>query len=297
MRVAAPPYNPGMPMPTAVVSDSNVSLPPNVVRGLPLFLAPLQVRIGEQVYADGVDITPAEFYTLLRSSGDPPTTAAPSPGAFLDAIRRAGDAADEIICITLSAELSATYSAAKEAVRLARAQLPHLSVSLVDSRSAGAAQGLIALDAARLAASGASAGDVLARVERRIGNTHFIGYLSTLYYLWRGGRVPRLFMWMGSMLQMKPILQLSAGRIGMVERPRTEAKALARLTAMAAERTAGRPVRAAVTHAAEPERAAMLAEQLRSRLCIEELFITEFTPAIGAHTGPGLVGCAFHVTD
>ena len=284
-------------MSTAVVSDSNVSLPADITRGLPLFFAPLEVRVGGRVYADGVDIAPAEFYELLRTSAELPTTAAPSPGAFLDAIRRAGGVADEVICITLSTELSAAHSAAEEAVRLAGTQLPRLRVSLVDSRSAGAAQGLIALDAARLAASGASASDVLARTEQRVGDTHFIGYLNTLYYLWRGGRVPRLFMWMGSVLNLKPILQLSAGRIGMVERPRTEAKALARLTAIAAERTGGRPTRAAVMHAAEPEKAEMLAEQLQARLQIKELFITEFTPAIGAHTGPGLVGCAFHTLD
>lgn len=284
-------------MSTAVVSDSNVSLPADVTRGLPLFFAPLEVRIGGRVYADGVDIAPADFYELLRSSPELPTTAAPSPGAFLDAIRQAGEAADEVVCLTLSADLSAAHSAAAEAVRLAETQLPHLRVSLVDSRSAGAAQGLIALDAARLAASGASTSDVLARVERRIGDTHFIGYLDTLYYLWRGGRVPRLFMWMGSILKMKPILQLSAGRIGMVERPRTDAKALARLAAIAAERTGGHLTRAAVMHASEPGKAEMLAERLRSHLRIEELFITEFTPAIGAHTGPGLVGCAFHPAD
>lgn len=284
-------------MSTAVVSDSNVSLPADITRGLPLFFAPLEVRIGGRIYSDGVDIAPAEFYELLRSSAELPTTAAPSPGAFLDAIRRAGEAADEVVCVTLSAELSAAHSAAEEAVRLAATQLPHLRVALVDSRSAGAAQGLIALDAARLAASGASTNDVLARMERRIGDTQFIGYLDTLYYLWRGGRVPRLFMWMGSLLKIKPVLQLSAGRIGMVERPRTEAKALARLTAIAAERTAGCPTRAAVMHAAEPGKAETLAEHLRAQLQIEELFITEFTPAIGAHTGPGLVGCAFHPVD
>ena len=284
-------------MATAIVSDSSVSLPADITRGLPLFLAPLEVRIDGRVYADGVDIAPAEFYTRLKSSTELPTTAAPPPGAFLDAIRRAGKGADEVVCMTISSELSAAHSAAAEAVRLAEAQLPHLSVTLVDSRSAGAAQGLIALDAARSAASGASMSDVLARMERRIGDTHFIGYLNTLYYLWRGGRVPRLFMWMGSVLNLKPVLQLSAGRIGLVERPRTEAKALARLTAIAAERTAGHPTRAAVMHAMEPEKGAMLAEQLRARLHIEELFITEFTPAIGAHTGPGLVGCAFHPVD
>ena len=284
-------------MATAVVSDSNVSLPPDVTRGLPLFLAPMEVRVGGRVYADGVDIAPAEFYALLESGDETPTTAAPSPGAFLDAIRRAGEAAGEIVCVTLSADLSAAHVAAEEAVRLATAQLPRLRVTLVDSRSAGAAQGLIALDAARLAASGASTNDVLARVERRIADTHFVGCLDTLYYLWRSGRVPRLVMWMGSALKLKPVLRLSGGRIRMVERPRTRVKALARLTAIAAESAAGRPVRAAVMHAAQPERGAMLAEQLRSRLHVEELFVTEFTPAIGAHTGPGLVACAFHPAD
>ena len=279
---------------TAIVSDSNASLPAGVTRGLPLFYAPLEVRVGGRVYADGVDIAPADFYAILRSNAEPPTTAAPTPAAFLRAFREASEAASEVVCITLSAELSATHSAAEEAVRLAATELPGVRIALVDSRSAGAAQGLIALDAARIAAAGASPVAVRARVQQRIGDTRFVGYLNTLYYLWRGGRVPRLFMWMGSALRIKPILQLSAGRIGMVERPRTEAKALDRLAAIAAADAAGRPMRVAVMHAAEPEQAAMLAERLHACLRIEEIILTEFTPAIGAHTGPGLVGCAFH---
>ena len=281
-------------MAPAVVSDSNVSLPGGLVSGLPLFLAPLEVRIGGQVYADGVDITANRFYELIATSSDLPTTSAPRPGAFLEAFERAGAVSNEIVCVTLSAELSATYKSAAEAVALAKTQFPDLDITLIDSRSAGTAQGLIVLDAARAAVAGAPREEVVSRIQMRMADTMLLGYISSMYHLWRGGRVPRALMWMGKLLSVKPILQLADGAIGMVERPRTEAKAMRRLAALAEKRLAGRRGRLAVMHAAAPDKADLFADSLRATLDIEELFITEFTPVIGAHTGPGLVGCALH---
>ena len=121
--------------------------------------------------------------------------------------------------------------------------------------------------------------------------------METLYYVWKGGRVPRVAMWLGNLLGVKPILELGAGRIGMLERPRTSARALDRLVALVAKRLDGRPGRIAVAHAGAPERAANLARRLNDELAPVELFVTEFTPVLGAHTGPGLVGCAVHPVE
>ena len=154
-------------MAPAIVSDSNVSLPESLTGGLPIFLAPLEVRIGGRVYTDGVDITPTRFYQFI-AAGERATTAAPTPGAFLRAFEQAGEVSNEVVCITLSANLSSAYRSAAEAVEFARSALPDLRIALVDSHSAAAAQGLVALDAARAAAAGASLDEVLARVDRRI---------------------------------------------------------------------------------------------------------------------------------
>ncbi len=123
------------------------------------------------------------------------------------------------------------------------------------------------------------------------------GYLDSLYYVWRSGRVPRVAWWMGNLLSIKPVLQLREGKIGMIERPRTEAKAMSRLVTLVVNRLAGRRARVAVMHANAPAKAATLAERLAGEMEIEELFVTEFTPVIAAHTGPGLVGCALHPVD
>ncbi len=283
-------------MAPAIVSDSNVSLPPGLAGDAPLFLAPLELRIGKQTYADGVDITPGLFYDLVAAGGTP-TTSAPTPGAFLTAFEQAGAVSNDVVCLTLSANLSATYRSAAEAVELAKDQLPGLRVTLIDSQSAGAAQGLIALDAARAADAGASLDQTLDRIRRRIADTALFGYLSSMRYLWRSGRVPLPLLLMGSILNVKPVLQLANGAIGMVERPRSEAAAVRRLVAFAQQRLAGRPGRVAVMHAAAPEKAAALERALCEAIDVKEIFIAELTPVIGAHTGPGLVGCALHPAD
>ncbi len=281
----------------AIVTDSNASLPPDLVRDLPLSVVPMEIHHDGLVYADGIDLSPSEFYRLLETTPTLATTSPPQPGAFLRAFRDASATTSEVVCLTLSAELSATHAAALRAREEARKELPELRVTVVDTRTAGTAQGLVALAAARHAAAGGSADDVLRTVHRRMGDVCLYGYLESLRYLWRSGRVPRVLMWMGELLDVKPVLQLVDGKIGMVERPRTSRKAMDRLVALAAARLAGRPGRVAVMHAAAPDPAHELAERLQAALRPVELFVTEFTPVIGAHTGPGLVGCALHPAD
>ena len=202
-----------------------------------------------------------------------------------------------MVCVTVSASLSAAHDAARAAVAQAREELPGLTVNLIDTRTAGAAVGLVALEAARLAAEGASAGRVLAAVERRVADVCFFGYLETLHYLWKGGRIPRAALWMGNLLGVKPILELSAGRIGMIERPRSRARAIDRITALVRQRLNGAPCRLAVVHGGAPEPGEMLAAHMERELRPVELIRGEFTPVIGAHTGPGLVACAAHPVE
>jgi DegV family protein with EDD domain len=280
-----------------IVTDSSVSLPKHMVEALPLFTVPLEIHHDGRVYQDGVDIDAPAFYALQRGSAQLPTTSAPQPGAFLDAFHRAAESTRDIICVTLSSDLSATYESALVAKSEAERLISGVSITVVNSRSAGTAQGLIVLDAARQAAGGTSLNGVLERIDQRITDVSLFGYLDTLYYVWRGGRVPRVFMWMGRLLGVKPVLQLADGKIGMIARPRTQAKAMRKVVALASDRLAGQTSRVAVMHANAPDKAEVLAGMLREALSPEELFITEFTPVIGAHTGPGLVGCAVHPVD
>ena len=283
--------------PPAVVADSTISLPSSLIHNLPLLVVPFEVHHQGQVYTDGVDLTPTEFYALLRDADTLPTTSAPQPGAFLAAFEQAAQYSDQIICLTLSAALSAAHQAALVAKEEAAAALPGVEIHVIDSRIAGPAEGLVALDAARRSLAGASTGAVLASVGRQLDQVQLIAYMETLYYVWKGGRVPRVAMWLGRLLRVKPILQFSGGRISMLERPRTQPRAMARLVTLVQQRLEGRPARVAVMHANAPEQAEELASRIQKAVNPVELLITEFTPVIGAHTGPGLVGCAFHPVE
>ena len=277
-------------MTTAIVTDSNISLPAGLLEALPVFVVPMEIHHQGQVFRDGVDITPTAFYDLQRNATLMPTTSAPQPGAFMAAFERAAQHADQIICLTLSAELSATHAAAVSARESASGALPSTRIEVVDSRSAGTAQGLVALAAARLAATGVDMDALLLNIGHWRSSVRLYGYLQSLYYVWKGGRVPRVLMWMGRLLDVKPVLGLADGKISMVERPRTQRRAEDRLVALAEDAAGGAHATVAVMHAAAPEAAETLAERLRATIAPSELFTTEFTPVIGAHTGPGLVG-------
>ncbi|MDA1215780.1 MAG: DegV family protein [Chloroflexi bacterium] len=284
-------------MPTtgvAIVADSSISLPPALLKDLPVYTVPFEIHYQDRVYGDGIDITAADFYQMQRDGPSLPTTSAPPPGAFLDAYTKAAAHASSILCVTLADKLSATHESAMVAKAQAAESLPGVDIRVLDSQTAGTAEGLLVLEAARLADSGASIEDVQAAAEQRVHSVYLMAYLETLYYVWRGGRVPRVAMWMGRLLKIRPVLELSEGHIGMVERPRTTRLATDRLISRARERIGSSPARIAVIHAGAPEPAAALEERIRQELAPVELFISELTPVIGAHTGPGLVGCAFH---
>lgn len=283
-----------MPGPSlAIVADSSISLPASLIQPLPVHVVPFEIHHQGQVYRDGVDLTSGGFYDLLRDRGALPTTSAPQPGAFLEAFQEASATAGSVLCVTLAAKLSAAHESALVAQEQARLLLPNLEVRVLDSQTAGTAEGLLVLEAARQAAEGTPLEQVAATVEQRIPSVHLLGFMETLYYVWRGGRAPRVAMWMGHLLNFKPILELSAGHIGMVERPRTRQRAMARLLALVEQRLQGQPARVAVIHAGAPEAAQLLAERVEAELKPVELFTSELTPVIGVHVGPGLVGCAF----
>ena len=284
-----------MPQPgVAIVADSSISLPPSLLKDLPVYTVPFEIHHQGHVYRDGVDITAADFYQMQRDGQSIPTTSAPTPSAFLDAYIKAAEYASSILCITLAGKLSATYESAMLAKAQAMESLSGVDIRVLDSQTAGTAEGLLVLEAARLADSGASIEDVQAAAEQRVHSVYLVAYMETLYYVWRGGRVPRVAMWMGRLLKIRPVLELSEGHIGMVERPRTTRLATDRLISRARERIGNGPAQIAIIHTGAPEAAAALEERVHQELAPVELFISELTPVIGAHTGPGLVGCAFH---
>ncbi len=270
----------------AIVTESSSNLPPEVVEEYGIHVLPLKVIWEEKVFRDGVDLTPQEFYSRLRMDHYMPTTAAFSPSEFLETFRSLAQEHEAIVAILLSQDLTGSVEAAQIASQMA----PTLPVHIVDSRTAAMAQGFIVLEAARAAAAGANAEQVVARAQEMIPRVQFLATLETLEYLRRGGRIGTAAAFLGSMLQMKPIVGIppAHGTVVGVARPRTWKRAVEQMLDLMGEAVGERPVHVAVSHGDQEEEAHALAEKLRRRFDVRELYITYFTAVMGAHAGPAL---------
>tara|TARA_B100000029_G_scaffold339455_1_gene331664 strand:- start:884 stop:1714 length:831 start_codon:yes stop_codon:yes gene_type:complete len=274
-----------------------VSLPNQLIDKLPLILVPFEIHHGLNVYRDGVDISPAHFYHLQSLEQPLPITSAPSPEEFMKAFKKASEISKEIICLTLSKDLSATYQAAWLAYDEMKKAFPGFKVTLIDTKTAAAAEGLIALKAARLSANGVPTEKVIQSINDGIDKIKFIGRINTFYYVWKSGRLHRAGHVLGTMLNIKPILDLESGKVGIIAKPRGNNKSFKLLVELIKKQMGVRKSRLLVVHAHALDKAQDLAARLEGSGNIEELILTEFTPVIGAHTGPGLIGCAIEPID
>jgi DegV family protein with EDD domain len=275
-------------LPVAVVTDSTAYLPPGLVAERRIQLVPLEVRLGDRVGREGVDIDAAAVSTALADRHVTVQTSRPAPADFARTYRAALAAgAAEVVSVHLSRELSGTWDAA----RLAASQVGEHIVTVVDTRSAAMGAGFAVLAAARSAAAGADAATVARTAQEIAEATRTFFVVDTLEHLRRGGRIGSAAAVLGSALAVKPVLHVQDGRVVPLEKVRTSARAMNRLVQRAVEAAGEGPVSVAVHHLAAADRADRLAGELRDRLPqLRELHVSELGPAIGAHVGPGAVG-------
>lgn len=279
----------------AIVTDSIACLPEELVEELGIRVVPINLICGDKVYRDGVDITPSEVYRMLREGDTLPTTSAPPPAAYLEAYCELSQRAESIVCITLAAELTMVYQSAMQAREMAREVLTDTTIEVMDCRTAAGAQGLIALAAARAAAAGKDLEEVSRVVKDMIGRVRMVAMMDTLYYLAKGGRIPKAAAWAGSMLKVKPLLTVSRGTARLVTVVRTKRRAVERLLEIMRESVGSKKgVHVMVMHADIPGQAEGLKERITSEFECTEIYVRDFTPVMGIHTGPGLLGIAFH---
>jgi fatty acid kinase fatty acid binding subunit len=270
----------------AVVTDSAANVPADVARDLGIAVAPLGIRFGDRAFSDGVDMGGPDFYALLTTEEVPASTAAPSPGDYLEAYQSTG--ADRVLCVTLGSGLSVANRQALLAAEQFGGQ-----VEVVDSGSATMGEGFVAIQAARVAREGADLAQVAAKAKDVAGRVRVLGAIDTFEYLRRGGRVSKLQAYAATKLDIKPVFRLEEGEIRPVARSRTRGRALARIIQEVLREVAGRPVHLAGFHARAEDDAAGLVDGVAREAEVVERFVVECTPAIGAHTGPGLAGLAF----
>ena len=271
-----------------IVTDSASDLPADLVESLDITVVPLDVRLGSNSVELVRSLEPPAFWRLAGETPELPETSAPSPGAFVEAfLARKSAGADAVLCITLSSALSATYEAARQGAASLAAEF---SVDVIDSRSATMGQGLLVLEAVDQAATAASLAELSARIREAIGRLEVFGTLDTLENLRRGGRIGSAQAFIGTVLQVKPVVEVRNGVVEGESRQRTRARSLRYLADKV--NSAGPLRRLAVMHAAASDVDEFCALMTPSSLTYP-LVVSYIGPVVGAHTGAGTIGACF----
>jgi len=275
----------------AVVTDSTSSLTQAMGQQYGIQVMPVYVAFGTQTYRDGIDLDADLFYRLLRDSKRLPTTSQPTVADFVQMYSALSEQVEAIVSVHISHKMSATFDSALAA----RRELPHLPIHVIDSHSVSTGLSLMAIAAARAAAAGQDATQIVRLVNGLVSRMNVIFTVETLEYLHKGGRIGGAAALVGSALSIKPVLCVKDGRIEPLEKPRTRRRAIERTLELVAEQagTSG-ALHAAILHCAAPDAAQNLAEQLAFRYQCKELLTVEAGPIIGTHAGPGTLGVAFY---
>jgi DegV family protein with EDD domain len=268
-----------------VVTDSAGDLSAELAKEHDISVVPLSIRFGAEEFVDGSTLSTDEFWARCAASKLLPETSAPSPGAFQQAFLAAADEGyDGVLCLNLSAGVSATYQAAVAAAKTVADRIP---VRVVDSRSMTMGLGLMTLDVAELAAAGADLDALVARVDELIPRTLVFGVVDTLEHLEKGGRIGGARALLGSLLSIKPVVTLVDGVVAEESKQRTRGRSLAYLADKA--RTSPPISRLAVCNGAAPDIKEFLA-MLDGVATDHPLAVVDLGPVVGTHTGPGTVG-------
>jgi DegV family protein with EDD domain len=261
-----------------------------------IHVVPLYVMFGEQTYVDGVDLSSDEFYRLLRSSPQLPTTSQPTAEDFVKAYTEVWEsmpAGEEnaIVSVHASVKMSATVNSARAAAK----RLPEMTIHVIDSESISMGLGLIALAAARAAKEGQSATEIMTLVQELMEKLQVVFTVDTLEYLHKGGRIGGASALIGSLLSIKPILVLDGGQVEPLEKQRSRRRAVGRVLELVAEGVGDSTcVHAAVLHCDAPDAAQEVIDAVAGQFTCVELFAAETGPTIGTHAGPGTVGVAYY---
>ena len=270
-----------------IVSDSTADIPADLAERLGITVVPAYVLIDDVAYREGVDITREDFYVRLQASPRLPTTSQPTVLDFTQHLEPLVNHGDQVVCITLSKQLSGTHNSAIQAA----AALPDGAVSVIDSNTATAGHMLQVVAAAEdAAAEDATVESVLSAANSRASTGFTYCALDTLEYLQKGGRIGKAQAFMGSLLKVKPILRVSGGEVLPVDRPRNTRRAMQRLEELV--RSHGPASKLAVAYSTDPELAETLRVALSDLVSADQSYTIQIGSAIGTHSGPGAVGVA-----
>jgi DegV family protein with EDD domain len=284
--------------PVSIVADTGCDLPDDVVRAHGMHLVPLTLVFGDQVLRDRFDVSAEAFAEKLKA-GAHPSTSQPAPAAFLEAYRRAAEEGEAVVGVIFSSGLSGTFASAQAAAKQrGEGEVP---VHLFDSRGGSVLQGLLAMKASELGELGWAPERILAELERIRGQSGILVVLDTFERAVASGRVGRGRAWLGSILDIKPILEIAgSGQLSPVARVRGKPQVLPKVLELLAERVpaGAKRVRFGVFHVAAPEVLDQVGAELRARYGADrDLLTAAGTPVIATHAGEGAWGLAWMLED
>ncbi len=279
-------------MPVAFVTDSTAYLPEPLVKQYSITVAPQVLIWGDETFRDGIDIQPDEFYARLKTAKVMPSTSQVSVVDMQSIFQRLVEKDFEVLGVFISEKLSGTMQSAiqgREALGPAASK-----VTIIDSNTTAMAMGFQVLAAARAAQQGAGIAECKAIVEKARDHVGVYFAVDTLEFLHRGGRIGGATRFIGSALNLKPILAIRDGEVAAIDRVRTKSKALDRLEEEVVRDVKGKGnVRLATLHANAEKEARELLERASKRLHAVETVLSSVSPVVGTHAGPGTVGLAY----
>ena len=280
----------------AIITDSVSCIPKQLIDEYDIRIVPVNVIIDGKSYRDGVDISATELYTQLKHLKKVSTTSTPSPGQFLELYEELSEQTSDIIVITVSSQLSAVHSAASQTMELGKTQLAGVNINIVDSKTAAGAEGFVVIAAARAAANGLGLADVTQAAENMMQRVHMLGMLDTLHYLAKNGRVKKAAAWASAIFRVKPILHISpgGGEVSFLAKTRTKRKGIELLINLMRERDGNKNLHLNIQHANALDDAKSLKERIENDFNCAEVYITDFTPVMGAATGPSVLCLSFY---
>jgi DegV family protein with EDD domain len=276
----------------AVVTDSTSYIPQDLVRKHNITVAPQVLIWDDKTYRDGIDIQSEEFFVRLKTARTMATTSQVSVADMQNIFQALIEQDFDVLGIFISAKLSGTIQSATQARELLGNSGE--KITIMDSNSTAMAMGFQVLAAARAVESGASLKECVELAEKARENTGVYFAVDTLEFLHRGGRIGGAQRFLGTLLNMKPILALRDGRVEGIERIRTKTKAHERVLELVLENTKGKsPIRLATLHANAAEDAKILLQKAEKELNPVESIFSEVSPVVANHAGPGTVGLAY----
>jgi DegV family protein with EDD domain len=280
------------------VTDSCASIPETLIDALKIRWVPYYIHRGKQVLRDLVTVQRESFYRWLPTAKDLPQTASPGPGDYLQTYEQLADeGVEEIVSIHMTSKGSGAYQAAKVAQSTLRERLPQLQIEVIDTLNVSMCQGWMVVEAARAALEGKSLSDVVGIVKEMMPVTEMIQTADTLKYLYMGGRIGMAKHLVGSLLRIKPLIGMQDGVIVPLGQARSRRRAYEMMADMVESTVGpGARIKIAYVHAAAQEETEKIRSLVEDRLECVESIVTELSPALGVHTGPGTAGlCYFPV--